>query len=131
MSSDELPPHPPACLERPYPSSQKGGTLIAEQVRDLEAHLEQVSDPDGYRPARCPHCGHGVLHAHDHRARKLRGDRQWGPEIVVRQLPLRVVPGALADLAAAGGSVVVAELACGGANGGLERAACRAPCPQA
>jgi len=85
MSPSELPPPPPACLERPHPSSQKGGTLIAEQVRDLETHLKLVADPDGYRPARCPRCGHDVLHAHDHRSRKLRGDSQWGPEIMVRR----------------------------------------------
>jgi hypothetical protein len=50
-------PQPEACLDRTYPSSQKGGTLIVEEVRDLEAHEGRLEDPDGYRPARCPRCG--------------------------------------------------------------------------
>lgn len=63
------PPHEPSCLSRPYPSSQKGGTLIAEEAVDLAAHLREVADPDGYRPASCPSCGHDVLHVHDYRTR--------------------------------------------------------------
>jgi hypothetical protein len=68
-SPGEFRPRPPARLERPYPSSQKGGTLIAERARDPEAHLEQASDPPGYRPGRRPRCGPplfaaiGVRHA--------------------------------------------------------------------
>jgi hypothetical protein len=74
MSSNELPPPPPACLERPYPSSQKGGTLIAEDVWDLEQHQRRLVDPDGYRPRGCSHCGGLILHAHDFRYRHLRAD---------------------------------------------------------
>jgi hypothetical protein len=44
------PPPPARCLERPYSSSQKGGTLIAEGVIDFESHKRHIADPDGYRP---------------------------------------------------------------------------------
>lgn len=63
------PPQEAACLWRPYPSSQKGGTVIAEAVVDLATHLGLLADPDGYRPACCPGCGYGVLHVHDYRWR--------------------------------------------------------------
>ncbi len=76
MSSNELPPPAPICLEKPYPSSQKGGTLIAEAVGDLATHRRLLSEPDGYRPQSCPHCGCLRLHAHDFRERQLRGDPQ-------------------------------------------------------
>lgn len=76
MSPHELPPPPAGCLERPYPSSQKGGTLIAEDVCDADTHRRRLADPDGYRPESCLHCGWWRLHAHDFRDRHLRGDRQ-------------------------------------------------------
>jgi len=63
------PPPEAPCLYRPYPSSQKGGTLIAEAVGDYATHRARMCSPDGYRPARCPTCGHGVMHAHDSRTR--------------------------------------------------------------
>lgn len=72
-----LSPAPPACLERAYPSSQKGGTLIAEEVVDLESHEARLIDADIYRPAGCPRCGSRV-HVHDRRSRVLLGDRvRW------------------------------------------------------
>jgi ribosomal protein S27AE len=55
----------------PYPSSQKGGTLIAEDVTDRATHDLRLRSPDGYRPSWCPRCGHGVLHVHDYPERKL------------------------------------------------------------
>lgn len=63
------PPQEAECLSRPYPSSQKGGTLVAEDVHDLLTHRLRLADPDGYRPIDCPSCGHGVLHVHDYRCR--------------------------------------------------------------
>ena len=72
MSQRPSPPPSPRYLERPYTSSQKGGTLIAEEVTDLETHARRLCDPDGYRPSCCPRCGHGVLHVHDYRSRVLR-----------------------------------------------------------
>ena len=74
MSQTPPPPQPPRYLERPYASSQKGGTLIAEDVIDLETHGRRLYDPDGYRPSCCPRCGHPVLHVHDYRPRVLRAD---------------------------------------------------------
>lgn len=68
------PPPPARCLERPYPSSQKGGTLIAEDVVDFEMHELRVVDPDGYRPGFCHRCLFCVLHAHDFRERKPKED---------------------------------------------------------
>lgn len=63
-------------------SSFKGGTLIAEDVHDLDAHLRRLCDPDGYRPDRCPRCGHGVLHVHSYPERHPRGEP--GMPLVVR-----------------------------------------------
>ena len=68
------PPPPARCLERPYPSSQKGGTLIAEGVTDFETHEQRLVDPDGYRPELCLRCLFGILHAHDFRERKPKQD---------------------------------------------------------
>ena len=85
MSQDRLPPPQPArYLERRYGSSQKGGTLIAEDVRDLETHKRRLCDPDGYRPRHCPRCGHDVLHVHDYRLRVLRADPDEARTRVVR-----------------------------------------------
>jgi len=64
-----------SCLDAPYPSSQKGGTLIVAGVRSLEAHEQRLCDPDGYRPAACPRCG-AKLHVQDSRTRQLRNDEQ-------------------------------------------------------
>jgi Domain of unknown function (DUF6431) len=75
MSQRRLPPPEPApCLVRPYPSSQKGGTLIAEHVTDRNEHRRRLSDPDGYRPQECFRCHHPVLHVHDHIERVLAAD---------------------------------------------------------
>lgn len=47
------PPDPEICLVTSRVSRFKGGTLIDEDVRDLEAHERGVCDPDHYRPKRC------------------------------------------------------------------------------
>ncbi|MEI8257424.1 MAG: hypothetical protein WCJ30_17255 [Deltaproteobacteria bacterium] len=70
------PPGAEACLDRPRPSTQKGGTLIAEDVGDLAAHLRRVRDPDGYRPGECAACQHGTLHVHEYRDRVLLADAE-------------------------------------------------------
>jgi hypothetical protein len=85
MSHTRLPPpQPPSYLAGPYPSSQKGGTLIAEDVTDLKTHRRRLRDPDGYRPSQCPTCGHGVMHVHDYRTRVLRADPERPATQVVR-----------------------------------------------
>jgi len=66
-------------------SSFKGGTLIAEDVRDLEAHQRRICDPDGYRPDRCPRCGHDVLHVHCYPERHPRGEPGMPPVVRVAQ----------------------------------------------
>lgn len=86
MSTKLPPPAAPSCLMRLYSSKpgQKGGTLIAEDVHDLAAHERRLLDPDGYRPSRCPRCGHDRLHAHDLRLRMPR-DQPRGSSIVIRR----------------------------------------------
>jgi hypothetical protein len=75
MSQDRLPPpRAEACLVRLRPSSQKGGTIMAEDVTDLATHDRGLCDPDGYRPAFCPNCGERTLHVHDYRERVLRAE---------------------------------------------------------
>lgn len=70
MSSAAALPAPAApCLHRRR--ACKGGTLIAEDVKTLEAHRARVCDPDGYRPEACARCGFRVLHVHDYRGRVL------------------------------------------------------------
>jgi len=74
MTEDRSPPpQPEDCLRRPYPSSQKGGTLIAEAVWTLQEH-ERLLNGGGYRPPEgCPKCAQG-LHVHDYRTRVLPED---------------------------------------------------------
>jgi len=75
MSQDRLPPpEPEACLVRLRPSSQKGGTIIAEDVTDLATHDRRLCDPEGYRPPFCPNCRETILHVHDYRERVLRAE---------------------------------------------------------
>jgi len=69
-----------------YSSSplQKGGTLIAEGVRDLATHGERLRDLDKYRPAWCPRCKGETLHVHDYVERNVRGNPDMKPISVVR-----------------------------------------------
>jgi len=77
------PPEPEDCLTRSRASSYKGGTLIAEDVRDLATHQRRLADPDGYRPGHCPRCGGSVLHVHDYPRRKPYGELGMPPEITL------------------------------------------------
>jgi hypothetical protein len=75
LSQDRLtPPRTEVCLVRQRSSSQKGGTIIAEDVVDIESHGRRLCEPDGYRPRFCPSCGKTRLHVHDYRERKLRAE---------------------------------------------------------
>ncbi len=75
MSQNRLPPpESEACLFRLRSSTQKGGTLIAEDVTDHATHERRICDPDGYRPPFCPRCGKGPLHVHDYREHVLRAE---------------------------------------------------------
>ncbi|MEE8191841.1 MAG: hypothetical protein V3T74_03795 [Gemmatimonadales bacterium] len=72
MSQHRLPPPDvEVCLVRLRPSSQKGGTIIAEDVTDRATHERRICDPDGYRPPFCPNCWERTLHLHDYRWRIL------------------------------------------------------------
>jgi len=69
------PQPPPPCLTRSYTSRAiRGGTVIAEDVVDLETHRRRVLDPDGYRSAvsPCPRCRSKYVHAHCLRDRTAR-----------------------------------------------------------
>lgn len=71
MNHEWLPPPAPAsCLILSRVSRYKGGTLIAEDVHDLDTHRRRLANPDGYRPKTCAKCGGNVLHVHDHLTRK-------------------------------------------------------------
>jgi len=87
MSQERLPPPElEACLVRLRPSSQKGGTIIAEDVTDLATHERRLCDPDGYRPWFCPRCGGSTLHVHDYRWRVLRGEPSKRETSIVRHV---------------------------------------------
>lgn len=75
MSQRRLPPPEASpCLMRRRASSQKGGTLIAEDVWERSEHERRVRAPDGYRPSFCHRCSALVLHVHDYRERQLRAE---------------------------------------------------------
>jgi len=61
------------CLRKAVPSKQKGGTVVAEQIVDEEAHARALENPDLVRPAECPHCHRSRPQVHDRRPRVLRG----------------------------------------------------------
>lgn len=76
MSTELNPPPPPeVCLTRPYKSRAiKGGTIVAEDVLDLETHRARLLDPDDYRQVvhQCRACQGTTIHAHCFRSRVLR-----------------------------------------------------------
>lgn len=85
MSQNRLPPPQyEACLFRLRSSTQKGGTLIAEEVTDHSTHERRICDPDGYRPPFCPRCGGRRLHVHDYRERVLRAQPGTPVATIVR-----------------------------------------------
>lgn len=63
------PPQAEACLLARYPSSQKGGTIIIEQVCSLKEH-ERLLNTGSYRLDACPRCG-ATTHLHDLRPRVM------------------------------------------------------------
>jgi Domain of unknown function (DUF6431) len=77
------PPEPEDCLTRSRASRYKGGTQIAEDVRDLETHQQRLAAPGGYRLPWCPCCEGSVLHVHDYPRRKPIGEPGMPPEITI------------------------------------------------
>ena len=77
------------CLNCSRVDKYKGGTIIDEEVRDLETHRRTVCDPDGYRPKQCLRCGCCTLHVHSHPNRRLFGEHgKGGPDAPP---PMRIV----------------------------------------
>lgn len=81
-----------------YPSSVKGGTVIAGDVWDREEHERRLVDPESYRPE-CRHCGrpmqgHGLrdrrhevrLDIRRYRCRRCHAVVQVLPAFVARSL---------------------------------------------
>lgn len=87
------PPRAEACLRTPYPSSQKGRTVIAEHVTELAEH-ERMLRTGSYRPEQCPHCG-GVMHIHEYRERVLLADPAEVIEIAIFRCARREQCGAV------------------------------------
>jgi len=69
------------CLVRRREPVYRGGTLIAEDVVDLDAHYQRLEGAKSYRPAECPRCFCHVLHVHDYPSR-VCPDR--APILIVR-----------------------------------------------
>lgn len=75
MTDDRSPPpEVEACLTCPYPSSQKGGTLIAGGVTSLQEHEQLLRRPDVYRPKECKRCDCPSVHIHAYRERVLAAE---------------------------------------------------------
>lgn len=120
-------PAAPVCLTTAYSAKpgQKGGTLIAEQVRGIEEHRCLLAS-GGYRPQGCPLCDR-FLHVLDLRARKLRDQPDSAEELICRYrcrpcgAVWQVLPGFIARyLHRTWGAVQSAVVAAGG----LERTGC-------
>ena len=79
------PPRAEKCLETSRVSRYWGGTLIAEDVGDLEEHRRRLADPDRYRPVACPRCGGEHVHVHARPERRPRGDPTLPPVIRILQ----------------------------------------------
>jgi hypothetical protein len=74
----DLPPEEEDCLFRLRSSTQKGGTLICEEVTDLAEHEKRIYSRDGYRPKPC-RCGRR-FQARLPRAGAAHGVRQAAPD---------------------------------------------------
>jgi transposase-like protein len=117
-------PAAPVCLTTPYSAKpgQKGGTLIAEQVRGIEEHRRLLAS-GGYRPPGCPLCDR-FLHVLDLRPRKLRDQPDSAEEMICRYrcrpcgAVWQVLPGFIARYLHRTWEAVQSALV---AAGGLER----------
>ncbi len=80
-------PAVPACLSTRYSSKpdQRGGTIIAEDVVDLDAHRSWMEFINFYRPDRCESCLGERLHGHGRRNRELVMGGGWSITELVRR----------------------------------------------
>ena len=76
MSQNQLtpPPYYEACLVRLRSPTQKGGTIIAEEVTDHATHERCLCNPRDYWPPFCPRCRGRLWHVHEYRERVLRAE---------------------------------------------------------
>lgn len=79
------PPYAERCLDTSRVSRFKGGTIIAEEVRDLGEHLRRMADADRYRPGPCPTCGNETLHVHCRPERHPKREPTLPPVVPVLQ----------------------------------------------
>lgn len=61
-------------LDRPRPSKQKGGTLLARHLTTLKQHQAALADPALAKQSRCAACKIGWLHLHSRRGRLFQGE---------------------------------------------------------
>lgn len=112
----------PVYLSTPYASKpwQRGGTLIDEEVWEVDEHHRKLASPDDYRPSGCPRCGQPV-HSHGRRWRRLRDEPGHpGEEIRRYRCPpcgavWQVLPGFLARHVHRGWGAVQSRLVAAGA----------------
>ena len=79
------PPAAEECLVHARSGKYKGGTRIAEDVRDLATHQRRLAAPDGYRPAWCPRCLCPKLHVNAYPERLLLADGGGAPCVRIVQ----------------------------------------------
>lgn len=79
------PPCAEPCLDTSRVSRFKGGTIIAEEVHDLDEHRRRMSDADRYRPSPCPTCGNEKLHVHCRPERHPKREPSLPPVVAVLQ----------------------------------------------
>jgi hypothetical protein len=73
------------CLDTSRVSRFKGGTIIAEEVHDLDEHWRRMADADKYRPTPCPTCGNEMLHVHCRPERHPKREPSLPPVVPVLQ----------------------------------------------
>lgn len=66
-------------LDRGRPAKQKGGTLLAPEIRTLGAHEAALANPDLVRPSACLRCRVARVHVHERRGRVFRGEVKGPP----------------------------------------------------
>jgi len=74
-----------AYLDRGRPAEQKGGTLLAPELRTLQEHEAALADPDLVRPSVCLRCRVARVHVHERRGRVFRGEVKGpaGTEVLI------------------------------------------------
>ncbi len=66
-------------LDRGRPAKQKGGTVLAPEIRTLQEHEAALANPDLVRPSPCQRCRAAPVHLHERRTRVFRGEVEGPP----------------------------------------------------